>query len=190
MSSSLYWRMGFGWTTVFFLVILLIGIISFKGVPKGISIALFILVSSYACYRVYSWNGSPWRRVHGRGMLVYATCAGSERATSLEENRDFSSELACYQMAIQICGANKEMEVSMMIGELSGEKGSYFANLIARFGKDVDARLTDDAIEALTDITRKIDLCPQLIIANIIENTYGQLEATRYSIAVLTGKAV
>ena len=88
-----------------------------------------------------------------------------------------------------MCGIEKELFVRAMIEELVKEKGDYFAQLVESYRARALPKTTDEQIFNIIETVRKIDFCPQLVIGNIIENTYGAEEATRYVVAVVARQA-
>ncbi|AVX40790.1 hypothetical protein CTH_10026 (plasmid) [Carboxydocella thermautotrophica] len=122
-------------------------------------------------------------------MLVYAIVAGEEHKRSHIEGSPFNIVNACRHMALVICGYEKEVFVNAMIEELLKENGDYFARLLeSNIGK-ILPKVTDEQKSYIIENARKIDFGPELVIGNIIENTYGPAEAARYVVAVLTRQA-
>lgn len=189
MVSDLRWKLGFGWTNLALLIILFSLSIYFKGVMRGITGTLFTFICIFTCYRYYQWNSTPWRKVHGRAMLLYAKHASIESSTANRENRSFEIENACCRMALEMCGNNNELNVTIMIGCLSEEQGNYLARLLEDHLISLLPNIQHEAILEIISTAKKIPLCPQLVIANIIENTFGPIEATKYALALLSGEA-
>ncbi len=189
MVSNLKWRTGFGWSSLLLFITFMLVAFLFDGIVKGIFLVLAAFSGVWLIYRYYTYNGSPWRRVHFRGMLVYAMVAGEEHKRSQIEGRPFNIVNACRDMALLICGREKEIFVNAMIEELMKEKGDYFARLLeSNIGK-ILPKVTDDQKSCIIENARKIDFGPELVMGNIIENTYGPAEAARYVVAVLTRQA-
>ena len=76
-----------------------------------------------------------------------------------------------------------------MISELVVECGAYFADLIEKYGTQAAPKLDTKTIHLISDKIRELEFGPQLVIGNIVENTFGGHEAARYVIALVTGKA-
>ena len=140
-------------------------------------------------YKYYIWNVTPWRKVHFRGMLIYAALSGVENSIAQNEGRDFNKINACRDMALYMCGPDREIFVNAMIEELRKEKGKYFSNLIKQYSSIILPEISQDNYKEIIDACNIMDFNPQLVIGNIIENTYGGEEATHYAIALLSGKA-
>ncbi len=57
-------------------------------------------------------------------------------------------------------------------------------------GRQAEARNLDPkTAKLIADKIRGLEFGPQLVIGNIVENTFGGEEAARYVIALVTGKA-
>jgi hypothetical protein len=69
------------------------------------------------------------------------------------------------------------------------EKGSYLAALIKAHRKDILPSSSEMAVDQLAAELSKAEIGPQLVICNVIENTFGSPEAARYIIALVEGKA-
>ncbi len=163
--------------------------IVFGGVARIVFIVLTVFSGTWLGYKFYTYNGSPWRRLHFRGMLLYAECVGKEAGRARIEGRTFNLMNVCRDMALLMCGIEKELFVRAMIEELVKEKGDYFAQLVESYRAMVLPKAMDEQISNIVETVRKIDFCPQLVIGNIIENTYGGEEAARYVVAVVTRQA-
>lgn len=81
------------------------------------------------------------------------------------------------------------VEATVMVNALEQEKGLYLIKLLQENIKYVLPNIDKIMLNNLFDIAHKLDLCPQLVIANVIENTYGPVEATKYALDILTGSA-
>lgn len=181
MVSDLYWHMGFGWTSVILLICSIIGAATFPAPGQGLFglVAIIAIIYMFKSYR--NWNGTLWKQSHGRGMLLYRLFEKTENSQSKKEHRPFSMRNACYMMAEKMCGEEKSLEISAMIDYLQNVQGNYLRDLILSYP------VRD--FQYIADAASKIKFCPQLIIANIIQNTYGPEEAAQYAIALATGKA-
>jgi hypothetical protein len=188
MVSSLYWQFGFGWYHTIIMFSCIFFTYYFKGVPRGIFLTFSVFLIIFSLCRYHHWNSTPWRRLHGRGMLLYARYAGIEKAISEKEQRSFSIEIACEAMALDMCGG-KGPQVSAMITALEKEKGLYFMHLINDYRQRIDCDISDLNLAEILKSIIDVKMCPQLVIANIIENTYGAAEAAKYVIALSRGDA-
>ncbi len=189
MVSNLYWQFGFGWYHTIIMFSCIFFTYYLKGVPRGIFLTLSAFLIIFSLYRYYRWNNRPWRKLHGRGMLLYARYAGIEEAMSTREQRPFSVVIACTAMALDMCGVHKEPHVSTMVTALEEEKGLYFMHLINDYRQRIDCNISDLDLAEILESVIKVKMCPQLVIANIIENTYGAAEAAKYVIALSRGDA-
>lgn len=185
----MYWRFGFGISSVIVFVLLLLISIYFEGITRGIFICLTVIYGLFLIYRYYRWNGESWRQVHFRAMLLYSQISGIEAGQANLEGREFSKVNACRHLALQMCGQDKELFVDAMIEQLLEEEGEYFASLLYINGSKILPSADERIIENFAETISKLDFCPQLVIANIIENTYGEEEATKYALALISGKA-
>lgn len=186
--SSLYWDKGFGMPTILINVIL--GTVTYlsSGMIQGIILSFLILSLIFTFYRYYHWNGSPRNRVNGRAMLLFTHHSGKELYRSKNENRPYDIAKPCYRMAVDMCGNEKILEITDMIRFLSDEKGNYFAYLIKNNAKNVFPTMGNTTIQNYITMTNRIDMCPQLVIAHVLENSYGPIEATKYVFDVMNGK--
>ncbi len=189
MASYLKLKAGFGWPLLLLFLAFLVAVIIFGGVARVVFIVLTLFFGFWLGCMCYTYNGSPWRRVHFRGMLLYAAAFGKEMALSQAEGRTYNVVNACRDMALFMCGPEKEIFVNAMIEELVEEKGDYFVRLLESYHAMVFPKATDEQISSIIETVRKIDFGHQLVIGNIIENTYGGKEAARYVLAILTGRA-
>jgi hypothetical protein len=189
MMPDLRWRMGFGSLSVACLVLSGVTALLTSGLMRWIASAASALVLIYMIARYRKWNGSGWRRVHFRAMLAYASIAGKESAEASREHREFDRIRACRQLGYAICGGQSAAAVDEMVLALTREEGQYLAALLREHVEEVLPNATDMQLTAITEGFRKIRFGPQLIIANVIENSFGAVEAARYGLALLSGKA-
>ena len=66
-----------------------------------------------------------------------------------------------------------------MVDSLAIDRGAYFSDLLENYGTQADLNLNRELLDTITDKLRQIDLCPQLVIGNIVANTFGAEEAAR-----------
>jgi hypothetical protein len=138
------------------------------------------------------WKKPLWQPIHKKAMLVYFRIAGFEQGRAQLENREFDHTAACRELALQMCGRDKFANVEALIFKLQAERGGYIAELLREFGLQLLDGASPEEIEKLAEhVSRKgrKELLPQLVICNVIENTYGRLEAARYAVALVQGKA-
>jgi hypothetical protein len=86
-------------------------------------------------------------------------------------------------------GHGREANADAMIQELVKECGDYFAELLEKYAGRVAPELDLETVRMIADKIRQLDFGPQLVIGNIVENTFGGEEAARYVIALVTKKA-
>jgi hypothetical protein len=77
-----------------------------------------------------------------------------------------------------------------MISHLVGDQGDYFVDILRQFGARAAPRVNSETISLMAERLRSIEFGPQLVIGNIVENTFGGEEAARYAIALATGNAL
>lgn len=183
MFYDLKWRFGFGWFSVWLLILFVANVNSTTGFLKIVLILFSAITFFYMVYKYRKWNGSDWRKIHFRGMLLFSQLAEMEMATAKDERRDYDLKEVCRQLGIGICGKDKEINVNAMIEELYEENGGYCVRLIETFCPD--HLILSDTLK----LASKIDFSPQLVMCNIIENTYGEEEAIKYIEALICGKA-
>ena len=188
--SRLMWMAGFGWVAVAVLAVPGITAILASGTARIIALSATFVIFLYNVYRWRRWNGRGWPAIHSRAMLLYAQIAGREAGLATQENREFSKVDACRFLALAMVSGNwKQASVDEMIDRLESLQGGYLADLIERFGTKVVPKLDKDTAALVTELLGRAEFGPQLIIANIIENTFGGEEATRYAMALARGKA-
>jgi hypothetical protein len=168
-----------------FLLLCGCGGIFLNGVLKWIAIVLAVFTFLLMLTRYNRWNGAGWRKVHGRAMLAYASLAGEEMALSRQEGRQFNPENPCRKLAYRLVGYGKQNEADAMVNALVLEQGQYFSHLISLYGHEVEPRLSEQQLMKLQEVTDQFEIGPQLVIGNVIENTFGGEEATKYVMAIL-----
>ena len=189
MASDLKWRTGFGWGTILLVSSAAIAAWLFAGVVRWLGVAIAVFAASYMMYQYRKWNGRGWQQVHFRAMLAYSGIAGREQAIAQESGRAFDVGNACTQLGMLLCGEDKTRAVDAMLMDLTKAQGAFLAGLVERHAAEV---LPGAPFELRRDVTsrlRGVRLGPQLVIASVIENTYGGTEAARYAIALATGDA-
>ena len=187
MASNLKWNFGFGWVSVIILLGFVGGAIIFNSALRFVFVILALMVIIYLIYQYRKWNSSAWRKVHFRGMLLYAGIAGREVATAKVEQRDSIIKESCRSLGIAMCGAGSDIFVNAMVDELSNEEGEYCARLLKEHHNKVLPNVQQ--ISEILRIAKQIRFGPQLVICNIIENTYGGEEAAKYILALISREA-
>jgi len=190
MASDLKWRAGFDWGSVILLLAAcLVGIFA-TGVLRWVAVAVAVLALLFMIAQYKKWNGAGWPSLHWRGMLLYSSLAGLESGRAEAERRDFDREAACRELALKMCGPGKEANVDGMIASLCVERGSYLVSLLQESRRQLALSPAQDAeLERRLDGLSETELGPQLVICNVIENTYGRPEAARYALALVEGRA-
>jgi hypothetical protein len=116
-------------------------------------------------------------------------CAGKivpeETFNSKQESREYDQTRACRALALTLVGKGKEANVEAMITTLQREQGTYLATIFEKHARELLPKIDPEQISRFSDVLRKIDLRPQLVVANVVENTFGSLEAARYALALL-----
>lgn len=189
MASDLKWRMGFGWGAVLLLIGSSLAAVLATGAAAWLGIGVGALGVAYTVYRYRKWNGRGWRQVHFRAMLAYAGIAGHEQAVARNSGKEFDVRGACLRLGILLCGDDNQSAVDAMLSDLNSQQGAFLAGLVERHDAQV---LPSAPIELRRDVIarlRGIRFCPQLVIASVIENTYGEIEAARYAVALVMGDA-
>lgn len=189
MVSDLKWRTGFGWGSVVALTggLGLVALSASVGRWVGAGITFFALAFVVMQYR--KWNGEPWRKLHFRAMLAYARIAGLQQALAQAQGTPFDARAACRELGILLCGPDKSVAVDVMVESLAEEQGAYLADLFERHCSTVVPTLPQSDRSRVADHLRGVTLGPQLVIANVLENTHGHLEATKYAVALFNGDA-
>jgi hypothetical protein len=123
-------------------------------------------------------------------MLLYAQISGFEIGRAERENRVFNRVEACRTLALaMIRGKWRAASVEAMIDGLVKDQGDYFGNILNQFSARVAPEFDSDTISLMTKLLQSIEFGPQLVIGNVVENTFGGEEAARYAIALATKKA-
>jgi len=151
---------------------------------RVISITFAILVCIFIVYQYHKWNSKGWPSVHWRSMLLYSSLAGLETAKAKAEGREFDRVTACRELALKMCGLGKEINVNIMIDALTQEKGSYLASLLIDHRSELLADASDETVNNVIEAVQSLDFGPQLVICNVVENTFGRAEAARYALAL------
>lgn len=185
---NLYWALGFGWISLATLVALACLTILTTAWLRGVFGSLTALWLSFLAYQCYRWNGSAWRRMHHRAMLMYAAIAGSESGRASREGRPFDFKRACTVLAEDLSGKKNSAAIENLIEYLNLSTGPYFQQVL----KDESARLFGNDVARRDKFLRaaaQAEFGPRAVIAHIVQNTYGTPEAARYIVAVLNGEA-
>jgi hypothetical protein len=189
VASSLKWRAGFGWGALSLFATATVLALFTAGPVRTAATVLGLLALVFIAYQWRKWNKRGWQQVHYRAMLVYATIVGRERATAQHEKRSFSKVNACRSLARAVVGSGCEANADAMINALIQERGGYFTHLVETFGETACPKLDPEVLRVIAEKIGELDFGPELVIGNIVENTYGGEEAARYVVALVTGKA-
>jgi hypothetical protein len=188
--SGLKWRAGFDWVVVDLLVAAIAGAILLGGAVRIAALSAALLILLFASYRWRRWNGRGWPQLYYRAMLLYAQISGLEARRAERENRASDKIAVCRTLALtMILGGWRDASVEAMITSLVSEQGDYLADILRQFGATVAPRLDGHTISLRAERLRSIEFGPQLVIGNVVENTFGGEEAARYALALATGKA-
>lgn len=189
MTSKLAWLVGFGWFSLIIMFVFLIGSSILSGVFQVVSIILTVLWTIWLCFKVYHWNGKPWRRVHFRAMRLFSRAAGIETAEAKLQGREYDIVRACKILLSMISDNDKDVNDEIVDG-LYYMQGKYFSWLVRQSRKIVFSHLSDENLELVCDqIEQDLKFGPPLVIAKLIEDRYGAHEASRYVLAISEGKA-
>jgi hypothetical protein len=181
--SGLVWRAGFGWTLIDLLVAASVGAIILAGALRIAAVGVVVLILLLAFYRWHRWNKRRWRQLHHRAMLLYAQILGLEAGRAERENRTFNKVDACRTLAFaMIRGRWRDASVAAMISGLVSDQGEYFVDILRQFGAEAAPKVNGETISLMAERLRSIEFGPQLLIGNVIENTFGGKEAARYAI--------
>lgn len=189
MASDLKWRTGFDWGAIVLVVSAGVAAWLAAGVARWLAITIALVAAAYMLYQYRRWNRRGWREVHFRAMLAYSGIAGREHAIARQSAREFDLGNACTQLGLLLCGDDKRAAVEGILRDLSNQQGAFLVGLVERHVAEV---LPGAPLELRRDVTarlRGVRLGPQLVIASVIENTYGGAEAARYAVALVTGDA-
>jgi hypothetical protein len=185
MVSGLKWQFGFGWGSVSFFVAFVIISLASSGIVRWVSIVITILAFAFLVVQYKNWNTKGWRQVHGRAMQLYVPIAAKETINAKRANREFSHVQACRELGLALTGKGREVNVEAMISALQHEQGSYLASLFERHARELLPNADAQQVSNFSDVLHKVELGPQLVVANVVENTYGGLEGARYALALL-----
>jgi hypothetical protein len=160
-----------------------------RGMVRWAAAAVTAAAAVYAVHRYRQWNGRGWRRVHHRAMLAYEGIAGSERAAARHAGRQFDLGLVCTELGLLLCGEDNRAVVDAMVSDLAVKQGTFLSGLVERHLTEVLPGAPFELRRDLTASLRALPFGPQLLIAFVIENTYGGAEAARYAVALVSGDA-
>ena len=189
MASNLKWRTGFGWGAVVMFVLGICLAVMTSGVTKWGGILLSLLSLLFSSYQFWKWNSSPWRKVHFRAALVYASLAGTEVARARASGDEFNEVNVCRELALALIGREKELNADAMIAALLQEQGAYYVRLLRPHIRQFLPNANDNEIESILNSINNGGFGGDLVVANVIENTYGEDEAARYAFAIFTKEA-
>ena len=185
MVSGLKWQFGFGWGSVLLFVAFVVISLASSGIVRWIAIVISIFALAFLVVQYKNWNTKGWRQVHGRAMHLYASIAGKEMGNAKPKNKECNRVQACLELGIALTGKGRELNVETMISALQHEKGSYLASLFEKHARELLPTADIEQVSNFADVLRRVELGPQLVVANVVENTYGSLEAARYALALL-----
>jgi hypothetical protein len=189
MTSNLKWRMGFGWGATLCLAGSMALAVFASGLLRLAGVAGVIIAGIFSIFQYKKWNSKGWRQIHFRAMLAYARCAGEESAEAQQQGRQFNRANSCRNLGIAISGWDRAANVEAMVLALEQEKGDYLARLIETNAEKLLPQLSPTELSEITNQLRRFELGPELVVANIVENTFGSMEAACYALALLTREA-
>jgi hypothetical protein len=189
--SGLMWRAGFGWTVIALLVVASVGAIFLAGALRIAAVGVVLPISFFAIYRWRRLNKRGWPQLYYRAMLLYAEISRLEVERAERENRMFDKVDSCRALALaMIRGKWRKVSVEAMISGLVSNRGDYFVDILRQFAAEAAPKVNSETISLMAERLRSIEFGPQLLIGNVIENTFGGREAARYAIALATRKAL
>jgi hypothetical protein len=177
------------WRVVLLLVSVSALAVLSRGLVQWVAAVLAAAAAVYAVRRYRQWNGRGWRRVHYRAMLAYEGIAERERAAARQAGRQFELGVVCTELGLLLCGEGNRAVVDAILSDLAARQGTFLAGLVERHMTDVLPRAPFELRRDLTASLRALPFGPQLLIAFVIENTYGGAEAARYAVALVSGDA-
>lgn len=187
--SRLYWMLGIGWPSVIFLTLIIVLSSFANGWVLWFYMIILALFFVLVIYRVYRWNGSPWRRIHFRGMLVFSSLAGKESAESRIENREYDIKIPIYRM-LHIMSYKHGKELAEEIYDDIEVNGSdIYYHILDKHIRGLRPDLSDFDIIMLLHEASKSAISPYLALACLIEKKYGSMEAAKYVLALINKEA-
>ncbi|MCH7708335.1 MAG: hypothetical protein IH884_07580 [Myxococcales bacterium] len=189
MASDIKWRSGFGWGTVTAVVLPGTLALASTGFLRWLATVAALFAGVFAIYQYRKWNTDGWPKIHYRAMLLFASLAGTESRRAEAGGRPFDQRAPCRELGLKICGAGREANVDAMIDELQREKGAYFVSLLEKHESDLFPKANTESMRAVLSGVGKVEFGPSLVICNIVENSFGSLEAAKYVLALLQGHA-
>ena len=189
VKDTLKWKMGFGWPGPILVFLCTVVSVAVSGVGRIAAIIVASLSLAFIIYQWRKWNTFGWRQAHFRAMLMYATVAANQSVKAKQEGKKFSKFTAGLVLAQQMVGPERKANADAMTIELMLEGGKYFERIVTVYGKRADPLMDIEKINHIATRVREMEFGPQLVIANIIENTFGGEEAARYVFALVDGKA-
>jgi hypothetical protein len=189
MATDLKWRTGFDWGSVLLLATGSLTALLASGWLRLVGLVLGAISAAFMLFQYRKWNTPGWPAVHFRAMLAYANVAGAESGRAQAEGRPTDRVAACRGLALLMCGADKAANVEAMIETLQAERGRYLVSLLRRHASDLLPSADATKFEQVLSDIGRAEFGPQLVICNIVENSYGELEAARYALALIRGDA-
>ncbi len=185
--SIVLWRSMNGW-----FLLMAMGVCCFYS-HTVIPMFMFMLFSN--AFLLYYYYGRPWRRVHYPMMRVYASALGSALGFAQARSKKFDPDFALGVVALHV---NPKLQEEQLARYLSMIKArcqhfndettftDYLANEVSLPGNAIAC-----IIDNLRDVLRKQELLTlaQMIIADVIENRYGEKDRNEYIYALITGAA-
>jgi hypothetical protein len=181
--SGPQWRFGFGWGAIGLLGLLVIVSLAPIGIVRWVFASSAVLVLAFMVIQYRRWNEKGWRQVHLRAMLLYASIAGAESGKAEREGREFNRVTACRELA-RVLSAGHPLATNQIVLRVDAP-GKHFAELFEEHAREILRDIDDARLSKLSEYLRDLQLGPQLIVANIVEDRFGELEAARYGLAIL-----
>lgn len=184
--------LGFGWIPIASAAALGFGTYYSTGWVRWMFYGCFAIMVLYMAKRYKTYSRQPWRRIHYRGMKIYANQAGREYDLAKKENREFEIIGPCRELAQKLFRQQKAggFVADGLLADTS--RKAYFLELAKNhrqvFLENVKPEKHAAVLDGIRADLEASELGPDIVIAKAVEMSYGREEAARYLLALLLGQ--
>lgn len=152
--------------------------------------ALVAVASScFLFVRYHRWRGRPWRKVHNRGMLLWAAACG--RSDGLGSHT-IAAKLRAFATLLKV--ESPSLDPAKTMAFLEASQGQYVQNLFEAhrdrvWGPGAQLEELQPTLARLHSSVGALISGEHLILMRVIEETYGWQEAVEYALALTREEA-
>jgi len=182
------WYLGFGWVSIFMVLITGLGINLFKAPISWLLYVPFLVVAIYMTVRFRLFTMHPWRRAHARAMMRFGPFADKEYQAAQKEGRSYDIKVPCRELLGAMYGQDDDDAARLLTD--NGRK-QYYKGLVKDFPdiflKSFAAAAPDTVFAKINQDIDGSELGPDVLIARDIELRYSRKEAATYLQSLMLG---